>query len=164
MTPSPVKRYRQKSRLVRGDRSADLRQKALEMAQQGLNRRGGPVDKGTPQAQKQAAERVRETANRDRVVSSHGGAPKAITKSGQPSLDPTASMGPRKGVLRRGPVATVPTSRRSPMFRRTAGPTEGTGNRTKPNTSGSQELANQLAKQRLTQNRPRARRKLFTRS
>jgi hypothetical protein len=38
-----------------------------------LNRRGGPVDKGPPDEQRRAAEKLREEANRRREVTSHGG-------------------------------------------------------------------------------------------
>lgn len=57
MPPSPYKRDRRmKSRLTAGseDERVSLRQKALEM----MNRRGGPVDKASPDAQKQAAQQV----------------------------------------------------------------------------------------------------------
>jgi hypothetical protein len=143
--PSPVKRYRQKSRLRRGDAGAELRQRALEMAQKGLNRRGGPVDKGSPAAQVQAAKPMQGTKKvaRDRL------------------------MRARTDLLRRTPKqqprASLPMLRR-PASSRTTGPTEGTGNRTKPANRGSHDLANELARQRATQNRPKARRKLFSRA
>ena len=146
MPPSPVKRYRQKSRLRRGDAGADLRQKALEMAQKGLNRRGGPVDKGSPAAQVQAAKPMQGTKKvaRDNLMKQRVAFHRSLPKK-QP------------------PRASLPMLRR-PAASRTTGPTDGTGNRSRPASRGSQDLANQLARQRATQNRPKARRKLFSRA
>jgi hypothetical protein len=148
--PSPVKRYRQKSRLRRGDAGAELRQRALEMAQKGLNRRGGPVDKGSPAAQVQAAKPMQGT--------------KKVARDNQ-MKQRAAFEHARTGLLRRSPKprASLPMLRR-PASSRTTGPTEGTGNRTKPANRGSHDLANELARQRATQNRPKARRKLFSRA
>lgn len=160
MPPSPVKRYRSKSRLRRGDAGADLRQKALEMAQKGLNRRGGPVDQGPPAEQKAAADRLKnERAQRlgemEREKQTQGRAPQSDQVVRQ-----------RGGVLRRMPKAqpraSLPMLRR-PAASRETGPTAGSYNRTKPASRGSEDLANQLAAQRATQNRPKARRKLFAR-
>jgi hypothetical protein len=148
--PSPVKRYRQKSRLRRGDAGAELRQKALEMAQKGLNRRGGPVDKGSPAAQVQAAKPMQgeKKVARDRIMKQRAFKMPVIARDRSSFNSPKASL----PMLRR------------PAASRTTGPTEGTGNRTKPATRGSQDLANELARQRATQNRPKARRKLFSRA
>jgi hypothetical protein len=147
--PSPVKRYRQKSRLRRGDAGADLRQRALDMAQKGLNRRGGPVDKGSPAAQVQAAKPMQgeKKVARDRLMRARTD---LLRRSPKPQPQPR-------------PRASLPMLRR-PAASRTTGPTEGTGNRSKPANRSSQDLANELARQRATQNRPKARRKLFSRA
>jgi hypothetical protein len=179
MPPSPVKRYRQKSRLRRGDAGADLRQRALDMAQKGLNRRGGPVDKGSPAEQKQAADRLKnehaqalgEMQHRKQVEK------RAAQTDQRPDyrafqLHKNTTGNERSGGLfRRVPAKGGEYHRyaggrqvfvRKPAASRTTGPTEGTGNRTKPATRGAEDLANQLAKQRATQNRPKARRKLLS--
>jgi hypothetical protein len=181
MPPSPVKRYRQKSRLRRGDAGAELRQKALEMAQKGLNRRGGPVDKGPPAAQKQAADQLKNQhaqalgemqREKQRAVQK----PQTDQKPDfrQMQLHKNVTGNARSGGLFRriagkgGEYHKYSDGRRvfvrKPAASRTTGPTEGTGNRTKPANRGSHDLANELARQRATQNRPKARRKLFTRA
>jgi hypothetical protein len=181
--PSPVKRYRQKSRLRRGDAGADLRQKALEMAQKGLNRRGGPVDKGPPAEQKAAAEQMKnqhaqalgEMQNQKQAQGSRPQVEQAPRANiGNRTELNTNKSNPRAGqrfqtILRRGgEVHDYGGGNRvfvrKPAASRTTGPTEGTGNRTKPATRGSQDLANQLARQRATQNLAKSRRKLFKRA
>jgi hypothetical protein len=199
MPPSPVKRYRQKSRLRRGDAGADLRQKALDMAQKGLrskmeassphggfqagNRRGGPVDKGPPAEQQAAAQRLKnehaqalgEMQRQKQVQGTRPQteqAPKASTgdrtEVNRNKNNPRAGQRFRTILRRGGEVHQYAGGKsvfvRKPAASRTTGPTEGTGNRTKPATRGSQDLANELARQRATQNRPKARRKLFSRA
>jgi hypothetical protein len=166
--PSPVKRYRQKSRLRRGDAGADLRQKALEMAQKGLNRRGGPVDKGSPAAQVQAAKPMQG----EKKVARDAGLRRSFqlrrnatgnARSGQ-TFRTIAAPGKGGEYHEYGGPGGRRVFVRKPAASRTTGPTEGTDNRIRPATRGSEDLANQLAAQRASQNRPKARRKLFSRA
>jgi hypothetical protein len=188
MTPSPVKRYRARSRnrALGNQQRTELREKALEIAEKGLNRRGGPVDKGPVEEQKKAAEKIREGANRQRKVTSHGGAPKAVTKSGEPTKDPTRSFqlhknttgNKRSGQLFRtiarkgGEIHEYQSGKRvfvrKPAAARSTGPTGGTGNfaptRSKADQTNS-DLNMQikdLARRRATENRPKAKRRLFS--
>jgi hypothetical protein len=184
--PSPVKRYRQKSRLRRGDAGADLRQRALDMAQKGLrqqagektvdprrtleqrNHRGGPVDKGSPAAQVQAAKPMQG----EKKVARDAGLRRSFqlrrnatgnARSGQ-TFRTIAAPGKGGEYHEYGGPGGRRVFVRKPAASRTTGPTEGTDNRIRPATRGSEDLANQLAAQRASQNRPKARRKLFSRA
>jgi hypothetical protein len=182
MSPGPVKRYRARSRnrALGNQQRTELREKALEMAQKGLNRRGGPVDQGSPQAQKQAAdklksERAQNLGEMQREKQVAGRAPqadqkqrfaglsRALNRSGNSRSGQMFQRVPAKG----GEIHRYAGGRqvfvRKPAASRTTGATEGTYNRQKPASRGSQDLANQLAQRRVTENRPKARRKLFAR-
>jgi hypothetical protein len=192
MSPGPVKRYRARSRnrALGNQQRTELREKALEMAQRGLrpragqktvetrsdlgrahNRRGGPVDKDSPGEQQAAARRydrgvAEGIAQREKQIDQIEG-----RRSFQ--LHKNTTSNERSGQLFRtikrkgGEVHEYQSGKRvfvrKPAASRTTGATEGTYNRHKPASRGSQDLANQLAQRRVTENRPKARRKLFAR-
>lgn len=186
MTPSPVKRYRQKSRLLGGERGANLREQALELAQKGLaNRRGGPVDQGSPQAQKQAAdrlqsERAQALAEQQRDKQLAGAKPQTdqVQSFSRFQLHRNATGNKRAGQMfrtvadpKRGGVIHDYGGGKRVFVRKDAsaretGPTAGTYNRgLKPSGGSAQQGAlEQLARQRATQDRPKAKRKLFARA
>jgi hypothetical protein len=188
MPPSPVKRdRRQKSRLdaLPDSERVSLRQKAMEM----LNRRGGPVDKGPPDEQRKAAERLRGEANRQRMVPSQGGSDTQHVRGGfgrtQRNENPNS---PRFGqryrtILRPGGAIHDYAGGTKDVFVKRKPESGGTGNHppmkgirpqrttenvnapvqraAKPRPSTYDTMARDLATRRATQNRPKARRKLF---
>ena len=183
MTPSPVKRYRPKSRLLGGERGADLRQQALELAQKGLaNRRGGPVDQGSPEAQKQAADRMQN--ERATALGEQQGAKQVA--GAKPQTDQVESR--RSFTLHRNQTGNERSGRtfrtiqkdggevhdygggkrvfvRKDASARETGSTSGTYNHPHKPSGGSVQMGQleQLARQRATQDRPKAKRKLFAR-
>ena len=183
MIAGPYK-HRQKSRLRALDQRnrTELREKALEMAQKGLNRRGGPVDQGSPQAQKQAADRMRNERAQDlgemeRQKQIEKRAPQSDQREARRSfqLRQNKTSNERSGQLFRtipkkgGEVHEYQSGKRvfvrKPAASRTTGPTGGTYNRGLKPSGGSaaQGTLEKLVAQRVNQNRPKARRKLFSR-
>jgi hypothetical protein len=183
MSPGPVKRYRARSRnrALGNQQRTELREKALEMAQRGLNRRGGPVDKGPPAEQKAAADRLRNEhaqalgeaqGEKQRQGRKAVSDQRLDTRAFQLHRNTTGNARSgglfRRKAVRGGELHDYPGTKndvvvRKPAASRETGPTAGTYNRHKPASRGSQDLANQLAQRRVTENRPKARRKLFAR-
>jgi hypothetical protein len=191
MTPSPYKRdRRQKSRLQGHSDSdrANLRQKALDLASKGLNtqratmeqrnHRGGPVDHGPADAQRKAAEQIREKANNERRVTSHGGAPKDPVGGLARSLNQTGNersgklfrripraggevhdYGNGKRVFVRKPKQGEGARPETGRFGR--GPLPKSGTKETNGTGNYDQQVRDLARRRATENVGRAKRKLF---
>jgi hypothetical protein len=177
MPPSPVKRYSPKSRnraLGDGHRTK-LREQALQYAEKGLNRRGGPVDKGSPAEQKHAADKLKneravelaKTQRRKQVATTNkpGTDQKPAYRSLQLQKNTTGNARsgqlfrtiPRKG----GEVHEYQSGKR--VFVRKD--SDGTGNRgLKPASGSSQQMVSDLARRRSSENKPKAKRRLFSRS
>ena len=181
MTPSPVKRYRPRSRnrALGDDHRSKLREQALEIAERGLNRRGGPVDKGSPAEQKHAADRLKnERAQNLGEMQREKQIPK-VNKPGTDQVEGRRSFqlhknttgNARSGMLYRtikrkgGEVHDYP-GKKNDVFVRKGG--DGTGNRgLKPTSTGgstAKQMLSELAQRRSSENKPKAKRKLFSRS
>ena len=182
MPPSPVRKYRAKSRLnaLGNERMTKLREQALQVAEKGLNRRGGPVDQGSPEAQKQAADRLQsERAQQLGEQQRHKQIERAQPQTQQAQsfskfqLHRNTTGNERSGQMFRtiakkgGEIHEYAGGKRvfvrKPAASRETGPTDGTYNRHKQRTSGSGAELENLARQRATQDRPKAKRRLFRR-
>lgn len=182
MPPTPYKRDRRyKTRMNAGSDSerANLREKALKLARSGLNRRGGPVDQGSPDAQKAAAESMRgpsREVRNDRVKAGLG-LPQLNRNKNSPRFGQRYRSVPRAGgvlhdyagtkndVFVRKPESGGTGNHPPKGVQRAVRTTENVNQPTKPvgRAPGStyDRMAADLAKQRATQDRPKAKRRLF---
>ncbi len=179
MTPSPVQRYRPRSRnrALGDDRRSKLREQALDIAERGLNRRGGPVDKGSPAEQKQAADRMRnevaqnlaETQGQKQVERQDKSQTKQVEGRRSFQLHKNTTGNARSGQLFRtiarkgGEIHEYQSGKR--VFVKDK---DGTGNRgLKPTSTGgstAKQMVSELAQRRSTENKSKAKRKLFRRA
>jgi hypothetical protein len=176
MPTSPVKRYspRSRNRALGGDHRTKLREQALDIAEKGLNRRGGPVDKGSPQAQKKAADQLR-----NELAQNLGEAQRQKQVERQDKKQTDQVEGRRSFQLHKN---TTGNARSGQLFRTIAKKggeiheyqsgkrvfvkdKDGTGNRAlKPTADGgstAKQMISELAKRRSSENKPKAKRKLF---
>jgi hypothetical protein len=180
MTPSPVKRYRReksRNRALDDGHRTKLREQALQYAEKGLNRRGGPVDKGSPAEQKKAAQHMRNEQaqalgekQHQKQIESRKPQTDQVENRRSFQLHKNTTGNARSGQLfrtipRKGGEIHEYQSGKRVFVRKDS---DGTGNRgLKPTSTGgstAKQMISELAQRRSSENKPKAKRKLFRRA